>query len=109
VNSRIQGSAANQTKQAMRLINENKRLKELGFRILLLIHDEIVGECPIENAKEARDLFVGCMLESGKELKSKVAVDCECSYRWYGKTIDIDNLSPDEIKDLIAEENKKYR
>ena len=57
VNSRIQGSAADQTKLAMILIGNDKKLKELGFRLLLPVHDELIGECPKENAKEVAERF----------------------------------------------------
>lgn len=98
LNGRIQGTAANQTKIAMQLISKNIRLKELGFRILLLVHDEIIGECPVENAKEAASLFEQCMLESGKDLCAPVRVDKECTIRWYGKVIDLDQSQEDIIK-----------
>ena len=34
----------------------NKRLRELGYRILLQIHDEIIMEGPEEHAEEALNL-----------------------------------------------------
>lgn len=39
VNARIQGSAADMSKIAGKLINSNPRLKELGFKLLIPIHD----------------------------------------------------------------------
>lgn len=39
VNARIQGSAASLTKLAMIKLYNNKRLRELGFRLLVPVHD----------------------------------------------------------------------
>lgn len=107
VNSRVQGSAADQTKIAIQNIKNSKRLKELGFKIVLLVHDEIIGECPIENAVEARDIFVQCMLDAAKDLRSGAKCDASISARWYGKELDIDNLTIDEIKEEIEKENQE--
>ena len=92
VNSRVQGSAADQTKIAMHNIYTNERLKELGWRTLLLVHDEIIGECPVENAKEASKLFVQCMLDSAKDLRTGAKCDASYVFRWYGDEVDIDTL-----------------
>lgn len=107
VNSRVQGSAADQTKIAIQNIKNSARLKELGFKIVLLVHDEIIGECPIENAIEARNLFVQCMLDAAKDLRSGAKCDASISARWYGKELDIDNLTVDEIKNEIEKENEE--
>lgn len=104
VNSRIQGSAADQTKIAMQNIYKDKRLKELGWRTLLLVHDEIIGECPVENAKECAKLFSQCMLDSAKELRTGAKCDASYSFRWYGEEIDVENLS---CEDLIKLSNNK--
>jgi DNA polymerase I-like protein with 3'-5' exonuclease and polymerase domains len=50
VNARIQGSAADMSKLAMIKVGTDKQLKEWGFRLLIPVHDELIGECPIENA-----------------------------------------------------------
>ena len=49
VNARIQGSAATMTKMAMIKIYKDQELKDLGFRLLIGVHDELIGECPMEN------------------------------------------------------------
>ena len=43
-------SAADVTKKAMIAIANDKELQDLGFELELTIHDEVIGECPIENA-----------------------------------------------------------
>ena len=98
-NSRVQGSAADQTKIAIRLIGTNQRLKELGWRTLILVHDEIIGECPVENVKECRDLLIKCMLDSAKDLRTGAKCDPSVVKCWYGEEIDVDHLTVEEIKE----------
>ena len=90
VNSRIQGSAADQTKLAMILVGNNQRLKDLGFRLLLAVHDELIGECPKENAKEVAHLFSSLMVEAAKDLAVPSKCDVEITERWYGTALQID-------------------
>lgn len=55
-NTIIQGTAADICMCAMIRIENDQRLKELGYEMLLQIHDEIVGECPEENVEEAAEI-----------------------------------------------------
>lgn len=88
VNSRIQGTAANQSKLAMIALNRDDRLRELGFRMLIPVHDEIIAECPKENAKEVKERFQHIMETSGdSKLTIPVHCDVTCSERWYGEPI----------------------
>jgi len=52
-NARVQGSAADILTAAMIKIDRDKKLKELGAKMLLQIHDEIIFEIPEENAEKA--------------------------------------------------------
>jgi len=89
VNSRIQGSAADLTKLAMIGLNKNERLKELGFRLLIQIHDEVIIECPEENAKECSKLLADIMSESAETLlKMPIKCDVTITRAWYGETLD---------------------
>lgn len=84
VNARIQGSAASLTKLAMVDVYNNQRLKELGFRMLLQVHDELIGECPIENAEEVGELLAGTMRESAeKALQIPFKCDAVITTCWY--------------------------
>lgn len=86
VNARIQGSAADLTKLAMIELYNNERLKELGFRILIPVHDEIIAECPERNAKECSRLLTEVMSHAAEEiLHMPFSCDCEISKAWYGK------------------------
>lgn len=85
LNSRVQGSAADQSKIAMVLVHNNKELKKLGFKLLLSIHDELIGEVPKENYKKAGELFSKLMNEAGKELIVPSKCDIEVVEQWNGK------------------------
>ena len=55
VNARIQGGAATMTKIAMIQIYNDKELNDLGFKLLIGVHDELIGECPKENQDKVAD------------------------------------------------------
>lgn len=89
VNSRIQGSAADMSKLAMILVGNDKRLKELGFRLLIPVHDELIAECPEENVKECSERFAQLMSEAAKSaLSIPIRCDVEITKAWYGDSID---------------------
>ena len=91
VNSRIQVSAADMTKIAMSKIWRNKRLRELGYKLILTVHDEVIGECPIENAKEAGEIVSDIMKESPKpQVLVPMKCDIEVTKNWYGPEIKLD-------------------
>ena len=93
VNSRIQGSAADMSKKAMILVGNDKRLKELGFRLLIPVHDELIAECPIENAVECKNRFAQLMSDAAKDrLEVPISCDVACSYAWYGEEIEVEEL-----------------
>lgn len=88
VNSRIQGSAADLTKLAMIDLCKNKRLKELGFKLLLQIHDEVIAECPEENIKECSELLADVMSKAAeKVLEMPIKCDVEIAREWYGEVV----------------------
>lgn len=90
VNARIQGSAADLTKAAMIELSKNKRLKELGFRMLIQVHDEIIAECPEENAKEVKKLFADTMCSAAQHiLDMPITCDVATSRVWYGESLDV--------------------
>lgn len=90
VNARIQGSAADLTKLAMIKLNNHKRLKELGFRLLIPVHDEVIAECPEENVKECSKLLADVMSKAAEEiLKMPFSCDVAISKEWYGEEIEV--------------------
>lgn len=92
VNSRIQGSAADLTKLAAIEIYNNQRLKELGFKLLVPVHDEFIAECPRENAKECAELFSKCMSDAARDMNIPISTDVEITERWYGEPIKMEDL-----------------
>ena len=88
VNARIQGSAADLTKLAMIELNRSKRLKELGFRLLIPVHDEIIAECPEENVKECSKLLAETMSKAAEQLlEMPIKCDVSITRAWYGEEI----------------------
>lgn len=88
VNSRVQGSAADITKLAMLAINNDTKMKELDFHLLIQVHDEVIGECPRENAKEAADRLSYLMRTAPTELIDlPFRCDCSVTTNWYGEEI----------------------
>ena len=105
VNSRVQGAAATMSKLAMRKVFDNQELKDLGFKILLQIHDELIGECPMENADKVADILTTVMKESAKPVVT-VPFKCDATIEqsWY-YTDYKDQLVQQYVK-LLANNNK---
>lgn len=90
VNARVQGSAADITKLAMIAINKDERMRELDFHLLIQVHDEVIGECPIENAKEAGERLSYLMRTAPSHLiKLPFKCDVDFTKNWYGEEIEI--------------------
>lgn len=88
VNARIQGSAADLTKLALIELNNNQKLKDLGFRLLIPVHDEVIAECPEENMKECSELLAKTMSHAAEEiLEMPIRCDVEITRNWYGESI----------------------
>lgn len=92
VNSTIQGSASDMTKLAMVMIGTNEELKQLGFKMLFPVHDEIIAECPFENRKRCAELMSSLMIAAGAQ---KISVPMKCDVEafkvWYGEDIPLDD------------------
>ncbi|XP_010267695.1 PREDICTED: DNA polymerase I A, chloroplastic/mitochondrial [Nelumbo nucifera] len=86
INTPVQGSAADVAMCAMLEISRNARLKELGWRLLLQVHDEVILEGPSESAEAARGIVVECMSKPFygiNFLKVDLSVDAKCAQNWY--------------------------
>lgn len=95
VNSKVQGSSAELTKLAQIELYNNEELRNLGFRMLLPVHDEIIGECPVENVKRCSELMSQCMIHAGRDLCVPLKCDVALFYNWYGKESDVDDFDED--------------
>lgn len=86
INAPVQGSAADVAMCAMLEIDRNTRLKELGWRLLLQVHDEVILEGPAESADLAKAIVVECMSKpfyGTNILKVDLSVDAKCAQNWY--------------------------
>jgi DNA polymerase-1 len=65
-------------------LHGNQRLKDLKYKILLQIHDEIILEGPEEHANEAFNI-VKHMMENPYEIEFpvKMEVDAKIGNNWY--------------------------
>lgn len=74
----------------MRLLATDKVLNDCGFKLLLQVHDEVIGECPIETAKIAKERVKYIMEHSMDEyMQVPMKSDIECTDRWYGETVEL--------------------
>ena len=81
-NSPIQGTSADIIKIAM--INVDKRLKEsgLGARLLLQVHDELIVECPEEEASRVAEI-VKREMEGAVSFAVPLTVEVSIGKTWY--------------------------
>jgi len=91
LNSPIQGGAHDIFEQGkLRLVEQFKKHK-LQARLLLTIHDGIVGECPPEETEIVLNLmkkYMPSVFFKGTELELKLDVDCDLyEFEWYGKKL----------------------
>lgn len=84
INTPIQGSAADIVAAAMVRIFYSSKLKELGWKMLLQIHDEIILEGPKESAEEALQIVKHLMSAPvDDELRIILEVDAKIAENWY--------------------------
>lgn len=90
VNSVIQGSSADCTKLAMIHIHDDEELKNMGCKLVIQIHDEVIVEVPIENAKKCAERLAKLMIDAPKDkLSVPMKVDTEITKCWYGEEIEL--------------------
>ncbi|MDR3073382.1 MAG: DNA polymerase I, partial [Deltaproteobacteria bacterium] len=85
INARVQGSAADIIKMAMLAISRDAELAELGARLLLQVHDELVMEVPAANARRAGERMAALMAAAAPEterMKVPLAVDWGVGTNW---------------------------
>ena len=88
INTPIQGGAADVAMMAMNKINDSEVLKDLGWILLMQIHDEVILEGPKETAEEAFQEVLQCMEAPWTYGLEKTAVpllvDGSCTHdNWY--------------------------
>lgn len=89
LNASIQGSAASLTKKAMVSIFRDEEINKLGFRILIPVHDELLGECPKANAERVSQRLSELMISATKpEVSVKFKCDPYIAKHWYADEVE---------------------
>ncbi len=81
-NTPIQGTAADLMKQAMLDVDRELRDADLGARLLLQVHDELLLEVPEEALDETRELVVAAM-EAAMELEVPLVAEAGAGRSWF--------------------------
>jgi DNA polymerase-1 len=81
VNTPLQGTAADLIKRAMIAVDAELRARRLRSRMLLQVHDELVFECPPEEAAEVAAL-VKQLMEGVVRLEVPLVVDTGSGPNW---------------------------
>ena len=79
VNSRVQGSAADMVKLAMIKINNDEQMKKLDAHLVIQVHDEVIVECPEENAEEVSERLSYLMRMAPSDLID-LPLNCDCVF-----------------------------
>jgi DNA polymerase-1 len=84
VNYPIQGTGADLLKLAVLMFDVEIRRKGLEAKLVNLIHDEIVVECPEEVAEEVKTTLENAMVQAGHIVLKHVPVEAEAAVnkRW---------------------------
>lgn len=105
-NATIQGSAATLTKKAMVKIFNDQRLRDIDFKLLIPVHDELLGEVKAEYAELAEKYLTEDMIEAAKpECSVNMKVDTYVVKHWY--TDEVANGIEDTYKQYVNGNPKK--
>ena len=100
VNSRVQGGASTITKCGMLAVHRDQVLKDLGFKLLVCVHDELIGECPEATKDAVADRLSELMIHAVEDVvKCPMKCDATVTTRWY----------EDEISGDIKKQLKKAK
>lgn len=105
-NSVVQGSAADLTKMAILNLCNNKRWQEIGGRLLVPVHDELITEVPEQYAEEGAKILSDCMCGAASFMPFPITCDVETSYRWYGMEYPCPYPKPESLTDHNSDEIK---
>lgn len=83
-NARIQGGAASLTKMMMIMVARDSHIKKLGGRIIFQIHDELILDCPEENAEAIKKRLQRLMEASSTHVGVVLPMKCDMTTetRW---------------------------
>ena len=72
------------SKRAMIKVHHDPELNRLGFKLLLAVHDELIGECPSENQQAVAERLAEVMKSSAlPEVQLPFKCDATVTYAWY--------------------------
>lgn len=84
VNFQAQAASSEINKLSMITIDKDPHLKELGVKLLLTIHDEVIVECPSENAEEVAEILPKILITvAGDKMKCPLKADSSIERHWY--------------------------
>ena len=102
-NSIIQGSAATLTKFTMVQIDRDPLLNSLDAHMLLQVHDEVILDCPIENAEKATERLKQIMNNSSYLLGITIPFGCDTAIEKHWGEIEFSADVRKEYKELAEE------
>lgn len=114
INARIQGSAASMSKKAMIAVFNDPLMQKLGFKLSIAVHDELIGECPIQNATAVSQRLSELMIMAAlPECAVPMKCDTDAFTSWYLDVYSADvkeefsnlcnkNISRDKIFEIIC-------
>lgn len=82
MNTPVQGTAADIIKMAMVQVRQALKDHRMASRLILQVHDELILECPENEAKEAASLLKNIM-ENVMRLRVPLLVDVHTGRSWY--------------------------
>lgn len=85
VNSPCQSLGADVAKRLMLLVDKDEILNDLGFKLLIQVHDEVIGECPEINAEKVADRLVELMSKAPADMGIDIPMksDAYIVHNWY--------------------------
>jgi DNA polymerase-1 len=91
-NARIQGGAATLTKMMMIMVARDSLIKKLGGRIVFQIHDELILDCPEENADAMKKRLQRLMEVSSTNVGVVLPMKCDMTTetRWGEETMTLE-------------------
>ena len=79
INHPIQGANATMTKRAIALLYRRLNLLQSDARLVAVIHDEILLECPQGEAQRVQTVLERCMVKAGTQLLKPIPCEVEAS------------------------------
>lgn len=83
INTPMQGGGADIMDLVLLLLSQNKGLAKLGYRMLVPVHDEVVGEAPIGRGEEV-GMLVKADFESAYQMRVPLVASVGVSQTWAG-------------------------